>query len=138
MEPILQKVWIISSPFLYLNLKSFLDSNSSPFIRFQCILYDSVVLLSGFSNICKLKKSVDLIFWGNQFLRMSELFGPLFCISILIVLWTQILRHSLDFSPFCMKEKDLSQSSEISTNLRWGSNFADCLKYLVAPSVFQF
>ena len=59
-------------------------------------------------------------FWGNQFCRMSELFGPPFCISILKVLWTQILRHSLDLSPFCMNEEDFSQSAEISTNSRGG------------------
>ena len=30
-------------------------------------------------------------FWGNQFCRMSGLFAPHFCISILKVLWTQFL-----------------------------------------------
>ena len=83
-EPILQNVWIIWSPLLYFNFKSFLDPNSSPFISFQCILYDSGVLLSGFSNFYKLKRG-DLISGGNQFCRMSELFGPPFCISILKV-----------------------------------------------------
>ena len=115
MEPILQNVWIIWSPLLYFNFKSFLDPNSSPFISLQCILYDLEVVLSGFSNFCKLKRG-DLISGGNQFCRMSELFGPPFCISILKVLWTQILRHSLDFSPFCMNQEDFSQSPEISTN----------------------
>ena len=143
-EPILQNVWIIWSSLLYFNFKSFLDWNSSSFIRFQCILYDSGVFLSGFSNLYKLKRG-DLIsggepifqnvwiiwspllylnlessmdwnssslirfqfilhesgrlfseswnfyklkrggpnFWGNQFCRMSEFFGPPFCISIL-------------------------------------------------------
>ena len=74
-EPILQNVWIIWSLLLYFNFKSFLDPNSSPFISFQCILYDSEVLLSGFSNFYKLKRG-DLISGGNQFCRMSELFGP--------------------------------------------------------------
>ena len=83
-EPILQNVWIIWSPLLYFNFKSFLDPNSSPFISFQCILYDSGVLLSGFSNFYKLKRG-DLISGGNQFCRMSELFGPPFSISILKV-----------------------------------------------------
>ena len=143
-EQILQNVWIIWSPLLYFNFKSFLDRNSSSFIRFQCILYDSWLLLSGFSNFYKLKrgdlisggesilqnvwiiwysllyfnfkcsmdpnsssfityqsilhepgwlfsessnfyklKKGDLISGGNQFCRMSELFVPPFCISIL-------------------------------------------------------
>ena len=114
-EPVLQNVWIISSPLLYFNFKSFLDPNSSPFISFQGILYDSGVLLSGFSNFYKLKRG-DLISGGNQFCRMSELFGPPFCISILKVLSTEILHHSLDFSSFCMNQEDFSQSPEISTN----------------------
>ena len=83
-EPILQIVWIICSPLLLSNFESFLDRNSSSFTRFQCILYDSGVLLSGFSNLYKLKRG-DLISGGNQFCRMSELFGPPFCISILKV-----------------------------------------------------
>ena len=177
-EPTLQNVWILWSPILYFNLKSFLDSNSSSFIRFQCILYDPGLLLSGFSNLYKLKsgdlisggggpifqnvwiiwspllylslknprdptslsfirfqsilhewgrllseswnfyklRRGELISGGNPFFRMSDLFGPLFCISILKVLWTQILRHSLHFSPFCMNQEDFSQSLEISTN----------------------
>ena len=114
-EPIFENVWIISSDLLYFNFKSFVDPNSWPFIRFQCILYDSGVLLSWFSNFYKLKRA-DLISGGNQFCRISELFGPPFCISILKVLWTQILRHLLDLSPFCMNEEDFSQSREISTN----------------------
>ena len=65
-EPILQNVWIIWSPLLYFNFKSFLDQNFSPIISFQFILYDSEVLLLGFSNFYNLKRG-DLI---------SELFGP--------------------------------------------------------------
>ena len=83
-EPILQNVWIIWSPILYFNFKSLLDPNYSSFIRFQCILYDSRVLLSGFSILYKLKRG-DLISGWNQFCRMSELFGLPFCISILKV-----------------------------------------------------
>ena len=103
-EPILQNVWIIWSPLLYFNFKSFLDPNSSPFISFQCILYDSGVLLSGFSNFYKLKRGY-LISGGNQFCRTSELFGPPFCISILKVFYTKILCHSLDFNALCMIEE---------------------------------
>ena len=42
-EPILQKVWIILSPLLYFNYKSFMDPIFSSFIIFQCILLDSGV-----------------------------------------------------------------------------------------------
>ena len=114
-EPILQKVWIIWSPLLYFNFKSFTDPNSSSFIRFQCILHDSGVLFSESWNFYKLKRG-DLISGGNQFCRMSELFGPPFCISILKVLWTQIHRHSLDFNTFSMIEEYFFQSLEISSN----------------------
>ena len=74
-ELILQNVWIIWSPLLYLNFKSFLDPNSSPFISFQCIFKDWGVPLSWFSNFYKFKRE-DLISGGNQFCRMFELFGP--------------------------------------------------------------
>ena len=82
-EPILQNVWIIWSPILYFNLKSFLDSNSSSFIRFQCILYDPGLLLSGFSNLYKLK-SGDLI---------SGRGGPIFQNAWII--WSPLLYLSL-------------------------------------------
>ena len=78
-EPILQKVWIIWSPLLYFNFKSFTDPNSLSFIRFQCILHDSGVLFSKPRNFNKFKRG-DLISGGNQFCRKSKLFGPPFCI----------------------------------------------------------
>ena len=108
-EPILQQVWIIWSPLLYFNFKSFMDPNFSSFIRFQWILYDSGVLFSESWNFYKLKR-------GNQFYRMSQLFGPPFCSSILKVLLTQILRHSLDFNAFCMIHECFSQSLLILKN----------------------
>ena len=114
-EPILQNVWIIWSPLLYFNLKSSMDPNSLSFIRFQSILHEWGRLFSESWNFYKLKRG-DLISGGNQFCRMSELFGPTFRISILKVLRTQILRHSLDFSSFYMNQEDFSQSLEISTN----------------------
>ena len=83
-EPILQNVWIIWSPLLYFNLKSSMDPNSLSFIRFQSILHESGRLFSESWNFYKLKRR-DLISGGNQFCRMSELFGPSFCISILKV-----------------------------------------------------
>ena len=109
-QPILHhKIWIIWSPLLYFNFKSFMDPNSSPFIRFQCILHDSRKVFSDFRNFYKLKR-------GNQFHRKSELFGAPFCITILQILWNQILSHSLDFNAFCMIKEYLSQAFEISTN----------------------
>ena len=114
-ERILQKVRIIWSLLLYFNFKSFRDSNSLSFIRFQCILHDSGALFSESWNIYKLKRG-DLISGWNQFCRKSELFGPPFCISILKVLWTQIFRHLLDFNEFCMIQEYFSQSLEISIN----------------------
>ena len=80
-EPILQNVWIIWSPLLFSNFKSFLDQNSSSLIRFQSILHESGRLSSESWNFLKLKRG-ELICWGNQFRRMSELFGPPFCFSI--------------------------------------------------------
>ena len=114
-EPILQNVWIIWSPLLYFSFKSFLDPNSLPFIGFQMHFVwfrGTSVRVSKFLQV----KEGDLISAGNQFCRMSELFGHPFCISILKVLWTQLPRHSLDFSPLCMNDEDFSQSPEISTN----------------------
>ena len=107
-EPILQNVRIIWSPLLYFSFKSFLDPNSSSFIRFQSILHQSGRLFSESWNFYKLKRG-DLISKGNQFCRMSELSGPPFCISILKVLWTQILHRSLRFNVFCMIQEYFSQ-----------------------------
>ena len=84
-EPVLQNVLIIWYSLLYFNFKSFLDPNSSSFIRFQSILHESGRLFSETWNFYKLK-SGDLVSGGNQFGRMSELFRPPFCISILKVL----------------------------------------------------
>ena len=114
-EPILQNVWIIWSPLLYFNFKSFMDPNSWSFIRFQCILHDSGVLFSECWSFCKLKWA-DLIYVGNQFCRNAELFTPPFCISIFKVLLPQFHSHSLDFNAFCMIQEYFSQSVEVSAN----------------------
>ena len=115
LEPVLHKVWIISSPLLYFNFKSFMDPNSSSFIRFQCILRESQVLFWESRNFYKLKTG-NLISGGTQFCWKSELFGPRFCISILKLLWIQIFRHSLDFNAFCVIWEYFSDCLEISTN----------------------
>ena len=137
-EPILQKVWIIWSPLLYFNFKSFLDPNSSPFISFQCILYDSGVLLSGFSNFYKLKRG-DLISGGNQFCRKSELFGlPLLylnCKSFIdpnlssFIRFQCILHDSGVLFPESWNFYKLKRGELI---------FAESLNYLVRPSVLHF
>ena len=113
-EQFLQKVWIISSPLLYLNFKSFVDPNSFSFITSQCILHHWGVLFSESSNFYKLKRG-DIISKGNQFCKKSELFGPPFRILFLKGLWMQIFCHSLDFNGFCMIQQYFSQSLEIST-----------------------
>ena len=114
-EPILQKVWIICSPILYFNFKSFMHPNFSSFIRFQCILHDSGVPFPESSNFDKLKRS-DPVSGGNQIWRNSELFIPTFCILILKVLRTEIFHHPLDFNAFSMIQEYFSQSLEISAN----------------------
>ena len=63
-EPILLHCWIIWSPLLYFNIKSFKDPTSSSFLRFQCSMHDSGVLFSYFYNFRKLKRG-DLVSWGN-------------------------------------------------------------------------
>ena len=100
-EPILQNVWIIWSPFLYFNFKSFIDPNSSTFLAFQCIVHKLGKLSSESWNFFKLKRG-DLISWGNQFFRMTELFAAQFCILILRFSRTHILCDSWDFSAFCL------------------------------------
>ena len=106
---------LFGSPLLYFNFTSFLDPNSSSLIRFQCILHDSGVPFSGFWNFYKLK-SGDLISSANQFCRLSELFGPPFCILVLKVLRTEFLPHSLDFNAFYMIYEHLSQSLQLFVN----------------------
>ena len=77
-EAVLQKVWIIWSPLLYLNFKSFTDQNSSSFIRYQCILHDSGVPFSDFLDLDKLKRE-ELISRENQLCRKSELLSSPLC-----------------------------------------------------------
>ena len=104
-EPILQKVWIIWSTLLYFYFKIVKEPNSPPIRRFNCIFYDSGEVFSDLWKLCKSKRG-DLISWGNQFCRKFELFGPPFCIWILKLSRTQILRHFLDFNALCMIHKN--------------------------------
>ena len=84
--------------------------------------YDSGVFSSEVSNFQKWKRG-DLICWWSQFCRMADLFWPPFCFSILKLLRTRILRHSLHFNAFCKIQKKFSQTSEFFTNYRQGPNF---------------
>ena len=93
-----------------------MEPNSLSFGRFECTLHDSGVLSSESWNFYKLKRR-DLISWGNQFCRISELFGSHFCFSILKVLWTQIHSHFLDFNALLMILEYFSQSLDISSNM---------------------
>ena len=74
-EPILQEIWIIWLPLLCFNFKSSMDTISSSFIRFQCILHDSGILFAESWSFYKLKRG-DLICGESQFCRKSELFAP--------------------------------------------------------------
>ena len=62
-EPNRQNGWIIRSPLLYFNFRNLKEPNSWSFIRFQCILYDSAVLFSGFWNFLKLKRGGLIYCW---------------------------------------------------------------------------
>ena len=75
-EPNLQKVWIIWSPLLYFNFKSFMEPNSSSFMRVQCILHDSRVPFSESWNFSKLKRG-DLISGGTNFAESLNYLVPL-------------------------------------------------------------
>ena len=140
-EPILQNVWIIWSPLLYFNFKSFLDPNSSSFNRFQCILYDSGILRSGFSNLYKLKRR-DLISGGSQFCRVSELFGPHFCISILKSSMDPNYSSFIRFQSILLESERLFLKSWNFYKLKRGDLISRGIcrmsDYLVASSVFQF
>ena len=142
-EPIRRKVWIICSLLLYLNFKTFKDPNSSSFIRLQCVLLEWVITFSNFWNFCQLKKG-DLIYWGNQFYRKCELFGPPFCVSILKVLKSRILRHSIDFNAFCMIQEFVSHTLKFlkikeEVPYLWGKQILQKVRIIwYLHSVFQF
>ena len=66
---------LFGPPLLHFNLKSSEEPNSASFIRFQSMVHESGTLFWETWNFYKLKR-VDLISGGNQFCRMTELFGP--------------------------------------------------------------
>ena len=67
-ELIVQNGWIISSSAMYFNIKHLKNRNFSSVIRFQCILHDSVALLSVFGIFVELKTG-DLISLGELILQ---------------------------------------------------------------------
>ena len=114
-KPILQKFWIICSHLLYFKFKTFMDTISLSFIRFQCIRHDSGVLSPESWNFYKFKRGGPN-FWGEPILQNIWFIWSPVLYSILKVLWSQFLRHSLDFNVFCMIQEYFSKSFEISTN----------------------
>ena len=119
-EPIMKNVWIIWSLLLYFNFKIFLDPNYTSFITLKCILHDSGEIFPESWNFY-ISRREDLISGVNQLWKMSELFGPSFCISILKVLWTHVLHHSLDFNALCMIQEYFCHSVEVFRNQRVGT-----------------
>ena len=128
-------------PFVF-QFQSFLDWTIASFIKFQCILHDSGVLYSDQSNPYKLKRGNQNC-WGKQFCRMSKLFGPPFYISILKVFSTQLLHSYFRFQWILhnlgVLSSELSNFYKLKRRdlISGGTNFAECLNYLVPPSVFQ-
>ena len=121
-EPILRNSWIILPPLLYFNFKSFKDQNSLSFLsfcRFQCIFHDSGVLFSDVENSNKLIMG-DLISRGQPILQNSWIIWFPLCISILKVLRTQILHHSLHLKALCMIHEYFSQTFENFHTLKRG------------------
>ena len=95
-EPILEKGWIIWSPFLYFNFKNFKDPSSCSFITFQCILHDPVVLFSAFQSFSSLRGAIKFL-EGDQSCRTAQLLPPPFYILAVRIWRAQILHLSLDF-----------------------------------------
>ena len=114
-EPSLHEAWIICSPHLYFNLKSFIDQTSLQFIRFQCILPDSGVLLSEFRNFYKLKRRGPN-FWGESILQKVWITWSHLLYFNFKSFKYSISCHSLDFNAFCLIQEYFSQSFEICTN----------------------
>ena len=75
---IVQNHWIVWSPIVYFNFKSFKDPNSPSwsFIRFQCILQDSGVLFSEFWYFYILKRGNKFLAGTNSAESLSYLLSP--------------------------------------------------------------
>ena len=109
-----RKSELFGPPFCILILKVFSSQIHRHWLDFNafCMIKDYFLRVLKFLEI----KVGGPNFWGNRFCRMTELFGPVYSISILKVWWTQSLRHWLGFNAFCMIKECFSQSLEISAN----------------------
>ena len=67
-QALLKNSWIIWSPLLYFDFQTFKDPNSSSFIRFPCVLYDSDDF---FVRLLKFLQITDggPNFWGEPILQ---------------------------------------------------------------------
>ena len=143
MRAISQKLWIIWSNFLYFNFTSFKDTTSSPFVRFQFILHDSRVLFSKSWNFYKLTR-VNLISGGETILQnVWFIWSPLLyldfksfmdTISLAFIRFQFILQRFRSNFLIILKFLQIKEGDLIFG----GNSFAECLNYLVPPSVFQF
>ena len=141
-EPISQNVWIILSLLLYFKLQSSLDPNSSSFNRFQSIVHEWGRLFSESWNFHKLRRGAN--FWGEPIFQKIWIIWPPF---LYFNLKSSVHPNSLSFIRFQSILHEWGRLCSDSWNfykLRrggeflGGTNFAECLNYLVPASVFQF
>ena len=67
-----------------------------------------------FLKFPQFKEAVPNFLAGTNSAERLNFFVPPFCISILKVLRTQILRHWLDFNAFCMVQEHFSRYFQVS------------------------
>ena len=104
--------WIICSPLLYFNLKSFMDRNCPSLIRFQSSQQESGVFFSESWNFYRLKRGGPNI-WGEPILQnVWVIWSPLLYFNF----QTFLDPNSLSFisQAFCMIQEYFSVSLEIS------------------------
>ena len=136
-EPILQKIWSIWPPLLYLNFKSFKDWNSLSLVRFQGILLDSGIAFSDFWKFLQIEKG-DLISGGEPILQRVCIIWSLFQYFTFKSFMNPnsssfVTAQKKVFSDFWNFYK-LKRGNLISG----GTNSEESLIYLVPHSVFQF
>ena len=115
-EPILQKVWIIWSHLLYFNFKRFMEPGSLSFIRFQCILLDSRVSFSEYSNEKELKRE-DLISWGGEPIlqKIWIIWSPFLYLNVKTFKDPNSMPF-IRFNAFCMIQRSFCWTFETSIN----------------------
>ena len=139
-EPILQYGWIIWSLLLYFNLKNWNDAHSTSFIRFQCILHDSVAFLWDW-------KSGNLFSWQEHTQDNRWIIWSPFLFFNFENLNDQIFCHSLGFNTsyvtqiFCMIFLKFPQIKGGGTKFFGWVQFCRRCELLGPPSgisIFQF